>query len=80
MTNISTDSSEYPVWYGDWCLKSIFESNKRYIHCFNRVTKRKAVYWVDEDETLYLKENYGLKKYEDTDYVEEAIRKVIRIL
>ena len=61
--------SDYHIWYGDWCIRSIILNNKK-----------AARYWVDEDGSLYLKDNFGLKKYDDTDYIETAIRKVFNLL
>ena len=80
MIGFNPEEIGYKVQYGDWRLQKRVENNKVYIYVYNCRTGRKAKYWVDSDGSLYIKENYGLKKYSDTDYVEEAIRKVISIL
>ena len=80
MFTYEEDLNKYPVWYGDWCLLGLIKDGKKYIMIRNRFDTRRAVYWVDIENSLYLKENFGLKKYLDTDYVEEAINKVYFIL
>lgn len=80
MNFVSMSVSDYHIWYGDWCIRSIILNNRKYIEAFNRYNKKAARYWVDEDGSLYLKDNFGLKKYDDTDYIETAIRKVFNLL